>query len=213
MFVKNQMTANPFTATPSTTVPEAHAIMETHGVRHLPVLENGKLVGVVSQGDIAAASPSKATTFSVGEITYLLSKLTVGKIMTRNPHWVTPDTLLEQVAVIMRDNKIEMLPVLDDGKLVGVITESAILDSFIDILGFRNKGTRLTIEATDAPGVLSSLTSITARYGANITHVAVYRGHGDTSTVVVGMNSLNTDAIEADLAAEGFKVIAKLQNR
>ena len=69
------------------------------------------------------------------------------------------------------------------------------------------------LAGTDAPGVLSSLTSITARYGANITHVAVYRGHGDTSTVVVGMNSLNTDAIEADLAAEGFKVIAKLQNR
>ena len=212
MFVKNQMTQNPFTATPATTVPEALEIMETNGVRHLPVIAAGKLVGVISEGDVAEAMPSKATTLSAGELNYLLAKITVGKVMTPNPVWVEPNTLLEQAATLMRDNKIEMLPVLDNEKLVGVITESSILDSFIDILGFRNQGTRLTIEATDAPGVLSQIAAITAHYGANITHLAVYRGNAETSPVVLGLNTFDTEAIEAEMAAEGFQVLAKLQN-
>jgi len=113
----------------------------------------------------------------------------------------------------MRDHKIEMLPVVDGTRLVGVITESAILDAFIEILGFRDRGTRLTIDATDAPGVLARLTAVTAKHDANIQHLAVYRGEGDRSIVVVGVNSLNTDEIETDLVAEGFRVLYKLQNR
>ena len=132
--------------------------------------------------------------------------------MTRNPITISPEALLEEAAVLLRDNKIEMLPVVDGARLVGVITESAILDAFIEILGFRDAGTRLTIDATDAPGVLSRLTAVTAKHDANIQHLAVYRGEGDRSVVVVGVNSLNTAEIEADLASEGFKVLYKLQN-
>lgn len=212
MFVKSRMTAKPFTVTPDNTVPEAVAIMTAQRVRHLPVLSEGRVVGVVSQGDLAAAGPSRATTFSAGEINYLLAKLKVGKVMTRNPILISPDALLEEAAVLMRDNKIEMLPVVDDGKLVGVITESAILDAFIEILGFRDKGTRLTIEAPDSPGTLSRLSGITGQHGANITHLAVYRGMGDHSTVVVGLNVLDTAELEAEMEAAGFRVLYRLQN-
>ncbi|MCA0251989.1 MAG: CBS domain-containing protein [Actinobacteria bacterium] len=212
MFVKLRMTAHPFTVTPETTLPEAIALMEAKGVRHLPVVREGRVVGVLAPSDIAAAGPSKATTFAAGEINYLLAKLKVAKVMTRDPLTISPDALLEEAAVLMRDNKVEILPVVEEERLVGVITESAILDAFIEILGFRDPGTRLTVDATDAPGVLSQLATVTATHDANIQHLAVYRGEGDRSIVVVGVNSLNTDDIEADLARLGFSVLYKLQN-
>ncbi len=212
MFVKSRMTAKPFTVTPDNTVPEAVAIMTAHRVRHLPVLSEGRVVGVVSKGDLAAAGPSRATTFSAGEINYLLSKLRVSKVMTRDPIVISSDALLEEAAVLMRDNKIEMLPVVDDGKLVGVITESSILDAYIEILGFRDRGTRLTIEASDSPGTLARLSGITGRHGANITHLAVYRGLGENSFVVVGLNVLDTEELEAEMEQAGFKVLYRLRN-
>lgn len=213
MFVKLRMTANPFTVTPDASVPDAIEVMTTKGVRHLPVVEGDRVVGVVSDGDIAAAMPSKATTLSAGESNYLLARLKVAKVMTRDPLTIAPDALLEEAAVLMRDHKIEMLPVVQDGRLVGVITESAIMDAFTEILGFRDPGTRLTIDASDAPGVLSKLTAITAHHDANIQHLAVYRGEGDRSIVVVGLNSLDTGAIERELTDAGFSVLARLENR
>ncbi len=213
MFVKNKMTANPFTISPDQTIPDAHEIMAQNGVKRLPVMKNGKLVGIVSKEDITQASPSKATTLSVGEITYLLAKTKISQIMSKNPVTVTSSALLEEAALLMRDNNVSFLPVVDDDKLVGIITESDIFDSFIELMGFREMGTRLTIEAEDAPGIMSNLTSIIGNYGANITHVAVYRGSKSKSAVVIGINSLNTTEMEKSIETQGFKIIYKLQNK
>lgn len=213
MFVKQKMTANPFTTTPGATIPDAEATMAGRQVRHLPVVEGDHVVGVISKNDIAAALPSKATTLSAQEATYLISRMTVAQVMSKPALTISPDSLLEEAAVLMRDRKIEMLPVVQDGRLVGVITESDLLDSFIDVLGFADHGTRLTIEARDEPGVLSTMTGIMARHHANINHLAVHRGKLDHSVVVVGVNTLNTDAIEADLVAEGMRVVGTLVNR
>lgn len=213
MFVKLQMTTNPFTVTPETSIPDALAVMTERGVRHLPVVEGRRVVGVISRNDIAAASPSKATTLSAQEATYLLAKLQVRKVMSRPPIVVSPEALLEEAAVILRDNKIEMLPVVADDALIGVITESDILDAYINVLGFRDQGTRLTIEAKDEPGVLSTMTGITAKHQANIQHLAVHRGQLNTSVVVVGLNTPNTAAIEADLTAAGMKILGRRTNR
>ncbi len=212
MFVKQRMTANPFTVTPDVSIPDALAVMEEHGVRHLPVVDAGAVGGVISRNDIAAASPSKATTLSAQEATYLISKLRVAKVMSRPAVVISPDALLEEAATVLRDGKIEMLPVVADGALVGVITESDILDAFIDILGFRDVGIRLTIEAPDEPGMLSLMTGITAAHQANIQHLAVHRGNLDTSVVVVGLNTPNTQAIEADLEAAGMRILARRDN-
>ncbi len=213
MFVKNKMTTNPFIISPDHTIPDAHEIMTQHNIRRLPVMKNGKLVGIVSREDIERASPSKATTFSMGEITYLLAKTKISMIMTKNPVTISQNALLEEAALLMRDNGISFLPVLDDSRLVGIITESDIFDSFIELLGFREPGTRLTIEADDAPGIMSSLTSIIGNYGANITHVAVYRGSSGKSAIVIGINSLNTSDIEKSIEGQGFKILYKLQNK
>ena len=194
-------------------MPDAQEIMTEHNIKRLPVLKGGKLVGVISKEDILRASPSKATTFSIGEINYLLARTKVSKIMTKDPITISSTALLEEAATLMRDHDVGFLPVVDDGKLVGIITESDIFDSFIELLGFREKGTRLTIEALDAPGVMSELTSIISDFGANISNIAVYRGTAGKSAVVIGINSLNTEGIEVALEKRGFKVLYKLQNK
>lgn len=212
MFVKTKMTTNPFTISPDQTVPEAQEIMLKNGVKRLPVMQNGKLVGVVSKEDIERYSPSKATTLSMGEITYLLTKTKIKRIMTKELITISSDALLEEAATLMRDNKVSFLPVVDDNRLVGIITESDIFDSFIELLGFRESGTRLTIEADDEPGIMSNLTSIIGKFGANITRVAVYRGTSGKSAIVVGINTLNTADMEKTIEAHGFRILYKLQN-
>ena len=212
MFVRWRMTAHPFTVSPSTTVPEAVEMMQTHNVRKLPVVSEGRLVGIISQSDIDRASPSMATSFSAGELVYLFSKLKVSKVMTRDPITIGPDALLEQAAIVMRDRKIEILPVLEDGELVGVITESDLLDAFIDLNGARMNGTRLVIEADDQPGVMARRASITGAVRTNITHIAVYRGGLERSLVVLGVNTLNTVDLERQIADAGFTLKYRLRN-
>ncbi len=213
MFVRNKMTANPFTISADQTIPDAHEIMSENGVKRLPVMKNRKLVGVVSKEDIVHASPSKATSFSMGEITYLLSKTKISQIMRKNPITISSSALLEEAAILMRDNNVSFLPVVDNDKLVGIITESNIFDSFIELLGFREPGTRLTVEANDEPGIMANLTGIIGEFGANITHVAVYRGSGGKSSVVIGINSLNTLEMEKSIESHGYKIQYKLQNK
>ena len=213
MFVKTKMTTNPFTISHDQTIPEAQEIMMKNGIRRLPVMKNGKLVGVVSKEDIERYSPSKATTLSMGEITYLLAKTKIKQIMTKDLITISPDALLEEAAILMRDNKVSFLPVVDGERLVGIITESDIFDSFIELLGFREPGTRLTIEVDDEPGIMSNITSIIGKFGANITRVAVYRSTAGKSAIVVGINSLNTAEIEASIKERGFNILYKLQNK
>lgn len=211
MFVRKKMTANPFTISPDKTIPDAQELMAKHNIRRLPVLKNGKLVGVVSKEDILRASPSMATTLSIGEVNYLLAKTKISSIMTKDPVIISSNALLEEAATLMRDHGVSFLPVVDDGKLVGIITESDIFDSFIELLGFRERGTRFTIEAEDAPGIMSKLTKIIGDFGANISNVAVYRGTGGKSNVVIGVNSHNTAEMEQKMEEEGFRVLYKLE--
>ena len=112
----------------------------------------------------------------------------------------------------MRDHHVGFLPVVDDGKLVGIITESDIFDAFISLLGFRDSGTRLTIEAEDAPGIASIFTNIIGSFGANLTHIVSYHHDNGKSSVVLGINQQDTTAIEEKLEESGFKILYKLQN-
>ncbi|MBI3243396.1 MAG: CBS domain-containing protein [Chloroflexi bacterium] len=120
------MTANPVTANVHTTLPEAHKLMTGKKIRRLLVLDGDKLVGIVTRGDIRGAEPSEATSLSIYELNYLLAKLTLDKIMHRDPLTVSPETTIREAARLMLQNKIAGLPVVDGGKLVGIITESDI---------------------------------------------------------------------------------------
>ncbi|WP_297722794.1 CBS and ACT domain-containing protein [uncultured Mobiluncus sp.] len=200
------MTANPFTIDSGVTVPDAIELMQTHNITKLPVLRDGKLCGVVSQSDINRALPSDATSLSFGEVAYLLSKLKIYKIMQKNPPTISADAMLEEAAIVMRDSKVEILPVMDEDKVVGVITESDVLDAFIDINGAREPGTRLVIEADDQPGVMSRLARVTGELETNITHIAVYRTGMESSFVLLGVNTVNTTDLEEAFTKAGFQV-------
>jgi CBS domain-containing protein len=124
--VRDWMTPDPVTIDPRTTLPEANRLMKECNIRRLPVVENGHLVGIVTLGDIREASPSSAATLSIYELNYLISRLTIGEIMTRDPITIPPDTSIEAAARLMLEHKIGGLPVVDGQKVVGVITESDI---------------------------------------------------------------------------------------
>jgi CBS domain-containing protein len=124
--VREWMSRNPVTCDSKTTLPEAHKLLMEKKIRRLLVVDHGKLVGIITRGDIRGAEPSGATTLSVWELHYLLAKLTIAEIMTRNPITIAPDTPVYQAAKIMLEKKIAGLPVVDDGHVVGIITESDI---------------------------------------------------------------------------------------
>lgn len=212
MYVKNRMTANPYTIVFDAPISDAIELMREKNLKRMPVVDGDKVVGILTAGDIQRVSPTKATSLSIFEINYLLSKTKVKDAMTKNALTVSPDALLEEAAVLMRENRISTLPVVKDNKLVGIITESDIFDAFIDILGFRDEGSRITIEALDVPGALADIAEIFREFDANITHSAVYRGHGGKSDVVVRTNTVNTDSIEKELDKQGYKIVHMIKN-
>jgi CBS domain-containing protein len=124
--VRDWMTPDPITVDPQTTLPAAHKLMKESHVRRLPVVDKGHLVGIVTLGDLREASPTDATSLSIFELNYLLSHLTIEQIMTRDPYTLSPDTTIEAAARLMLEHKIGGLPVVDAGRLVGIITESDI---------------------------------------------------------------------------------------
>ena len=124
--VKDWMTPDPVYASPETPLPAANKLLKEHGIRRLPVVDKGKLVGIVTWGDIRAANPSDATSLSVFELNYLLDLVTLAQVMSRDPVTVTPDTPIQEAARLMFEYKVSGLPVLEDQHLVGIITESDI---------------------------------------------------------------------------------------
>ena len=118
--VRNWMIPNPITITPQTTLPEAQSIMLEHKIRRLPVVKSGILVGIVTLGDIREAKPSDATTLSIYELNYLIDRLTAKDFMTPNPITIAPDATIAEAARLMMKHKIGGLPVVEDGKLVGI---------------------------------------------------------------------------------------------
>jgi CBS domain-containing protein len=125
--VSDWMTKNVVTTTRQTSISNAHQLMREKNIRRLPVVEDSKLIGIVTIGDVREASPSDATTLSIWELNYLWAQLTIEKIMTRNVLTVTAHTPILDVAEIMLEHKVSGLPVVDENqKLLGIITESDI---------------------------------------------------------------------------------------
>lgn len=130
--VRDWMSSNPISITPETPLVDAHKTMTENQIRRLPVLKNGRLVGIVTLGDVRGAEPSEATSLSIWELNYLLSRLTIDKVMTREVLSIDPDMPISKAAALMLENRIAGLPVVDDGKLVGIITESDIFRMVVE---------------------------------------------------------------------------------
>ncbi|HOG45862.1 MAG TPA: CBS and ACT domain-containing protein [Anaerolineae bacterium] len=170
MLVKARMTPNPVTVHEDTSMHEALRLMRERKVRRLPVLDTaGKLVGMVSEKDLLYASPSPATSLSTFEINYLIAQIKVAQLMSKTLITVGEDTPLEEAARIMVDNKVGGLPVLDTaGNLVGIITETDLFRIFLELLGARERGLRLTLLVPDKRGMLASLAGAVAGLDGDI---------------------------------------------
>jgi len=159
MFVHDRMSSPAVTIAPDLPFQDALKLMRDRRFRRLPVVnKKGKLVGIVSERDLLLASPSPATSLSVWELTYLLSKIQVREIMTKEVITTTPDTPIEDAAHLMVANKIGGLPIVDEqGGVVGVITETDIFKTFVEMFDGGHSGLRLTLEVPERKGVLATL--------------------------------------------------------
>jgi CBS domain-containing protein len=129
--VKDWMSGRVITISPDQTLPEAHEIMKKRKIRRLPVVEDGALVGIITLGDLREAGPSDATSLSIFELNYLLARVKVEEIMTRDPLTVSPQTGLTEAAKLMLHHKIGGLPVVEGNTVVGIITESDIFRAYV----------------------------------------------------------------------------------
>ena len=147
MFVKYWMKSDPITVSPDTLVIDAKKIMKNKKIRRLPVMTGNKLVGIVTLADLREAQPSQATSLSIHELNYLLAKMTIGEIMTRDVVTCPPEMTMEKAAVRGTKYGIGALPVVENGKLIGIITESDIYRAFLHMLGATHKDSvRITLD-------------------------------------------------------------------
>lgn len=177
MLVGERMTRNPVTINEEASIDEGLHLMRERKVRRLPVLDaSGRMVGIVSDKDLLHAAPSPATSLSVYELHYLLSKLTIKRVMSSPVITVSQGTPVEEAARIMADNKIGGLPVMENDQLVGIITETDIFKVLLELLGARTPGVRVTVVVKEAKGVLAQISRSLTDLGANIVSVATYSG-------------------------------------
>ena len=174
MLVRDRMTTPVTSVAPKTSIHDALALMKEKGIRRLPVVKGRALVGIVTWTDLMRASPSPATTLSVWEVPYLLMKAPVSEVMTREVITTSPGATVEEVAVLMRQHKIGGVPVVEDGRLVGIITESDVFDAFIDLMGLNRGGVRLTVQLEDRVGALEEVVRVIVQHDVNIRSLAAY---------------------------------------
>lgn len=205
MLVRERMSKNPHTITADTPVDEALRRMHEVHVRRFPVLDKaGKMVGIVSEKDLLFASPSPATTLSIYEMHYLLSKLRVAEVMKTDIITVTEDTPVEDAARIMTDRKIGSLPVVRNGQLVGIITESDLFKLFQELLGARQKGVRLTMLLPEVRGTLAKITTAIAQKGGYIHALGTFLGEDPTNFLL----TMKVADVPKDTLVETLKPLA-----
>lgn len=217
MRVRDIMTENPVVLSPEAKISEASDIMTEKDFHRIPVVENGKLVGLVTKGLIASKGVMGATSLSIFELNYLLNKTPVKTVMIKLKDIITikADDLLEDAALLMLKYDIGCLPVIDDGmNVLGILTQNDLFKAFLDMLGYNEKGSRVAVEVEDGLGVIGAISKVFVKNDANISHVGVYREKADDPTceIVFRTNLLETNELEKDLNDNNFKVASIIKN-
>ena len=170
MAVKDFMTRKVVYISPNTTIAHAADMMREQKLHRLPVIENDQLVGLVTEGTIAEASPSKATSLSIYEMNYLLNKTKVGDVMIRDVVTISQFASLEDATYLMLKNKIGILPVMDNEQLYGVITDRDIFKAFLEVSGYGEEGVRLRFVTENKVGVLEQIIRLLVEENLNISN-------------------------------------------
>ncbi len=206
MLVKERMSRPVITVHPELPMQEALSLMRAEHIRRLPVVDKrGGLVGIVSERDLLHAAPSDATSLSIWEIHYLLSRITIEKIMTREVITIAEETPLEEAARMMADRKIGGLPVVRDGEVVGIVTETDLFKVFLEMLGAREPGIRITALVPNVPGELARLTTAISSAGGNIVALGTFLGESAEDREVL----LKVDGISAEVLRKAIEPVVK----
>ncbi|HRP97969.1 MAG TPA: CBS domain-containing protein [Rhodocyclaceae bacterium] len=210
MYVEQIMTKDVLTATPDTRLAQLAELMRKNKVRHVPVVDaSGALQGIVSNRDVQRAQPSLITTLDKGEVNYLLDKVSAADIMHKKVVTCTPKTLVEEAGRLMRPKKIGCLPVVDGGKVVGIVTSVDLLDFFLDITGCWVEGaTRISVQLADQAGQLAALLAAVNSFGGYIVAVVSPRtpdGAG-SRTAVIRFEAPDKNAVIDGLCKAGYTV-------
>lgn len=209
MKVKDRMTTKVITVDMETSINEAFRLMKENDIRRLPVLDKGKPAGIITLTDLNQASPSSATSLSIHELNYLLAKTKIKDILPKKPTLITvsPEAYIETAAKMMRAHTISGLPVVEDGKIVGIITETDLFESLIEILGVYKPHTRIDLYAPDKPGVLAEITGLIAQKGVNILNTVVYYDKKmDGHKVIIRIEDLEYEDIVDELKNKGYYI-------
>ncbi|WP_320127775.1 CBS and ACT domain-containing protein [uncultured Sphaerochaeta sp.] len=184
MIIERRMTRNPVTATPDMSVAEASSLMKREKVHRLPVLDKDKkLVGIISEKDLLYASPSPASSLSIHEMAYLLSKLTVKKLMSKNVVTITKDTTVEEAARMMVDQDLSCLPVMEGDTLVGIVSKSDMFKILLELFGARHFGVRLSFLVEDKPGTIAKISQALSEQNIDIITFGTFMGTDPSNAI------------------------------
>jgi acetoin utilization protein AcuB len=200
------MSANPISITPTTPILEALNIMRKNKIRQLPVVEDKKLVGLVTERELLTVSPSPATTLSIYEMNYLLAKMVVKEVMVKKPITVEPSSTIEEAALIMRDNKLGSLLVTENGNLAGIITQTDVFDQLIRVFGLRKAGTRVVIETEDKVGALADIVDEVRNLGLNLVGVAISDRPDRKIQIMLRISTAAPEEFLKNIKEKGFTV-------
>jgi acetoin utilization protein AcuB len=199
MLVRERMSKPVITIHPKMAIMEALNLMKKEKIRRLPVVnKRGHLIGIVSDKDLLHASPSIATSLSAWEISYLVSKITVKEIMTKEVITISEDTPLEEAARIMADNKIGGLPIVRNGDVVGMITETDLFKVFLELMGAREPGVRFSCLVPNIPGELAQLTKAIYEAGGNILALGTFLGESsEDREITMKVDGITPESLES----------------
>lgn len=184
MLVDERMSHRLITVPPEMPVLDALALFKKHQIHRAPVMKDGKMVGFVSETDLVNAAPSSATSLSVWEINHLMSKVTVKHVMTKKVISVEVGTPIEDAAKIMVDAKVGGLPVTRSGKVVGIITETDLFKVFLEMMGARESGLRVSVLAEDKPGQIAKVSKLITDAGGNFLGFGTFAGLEPGTTII-----------------------------
>ena len=208
MKIRDLMSTNVVTVSEDTSIHDAKKIMDAHKIRRLPVMKKDKLVGLVTKHMLLEASPSPATSLSIHELHYLLAKMTVKEIMVKNPYTISPDMPAEEALQLGQEMGYGAFPVMEDGRLVGMVTESDIVRLMTRVLGVREKGKRIDIKGSKNFGDMKRIMEILDEHKTILLSMMTLppEHEDDDWLVVLRLKSEDAEPIARELKSSGFNV-------